>query len=124
MFDCTWCWVAAWLLKTSLAPQGLTSCSFVLRVLCRMFTSLKALIVGEDLVSDPMGTMLSFVLHRVSHGSITIDVAQLSQVSLWGAWGRGGGQAGAGRAGQAGEGRGLGGRRGGKRGRDRVEMWA
>jgi hypothetical protein len=44
-----------------------------------MFTSVKALIWGEDLVSDPVGSALSFILHRVSHGSIQIDVAQLSQ---------------------------------------------
>ncbi len=47
----------------------------------RMFTSVKALIFGEDLVSDPVGSALSLALRYVSHGSITVDVAQLSQVS-------------------------------------------
>ena len=47
-----------------------------------MFTCFKALIFGEDLVSDPVGTALSFLLKRVSRGTITLDVAQLSQVSV------------------------------------------
>ena len=45
----------------------------------RMYFSLKSLIWGEDLASDPVGTFLSFALKRVSHGTIVVDVALLSQ---------------------------------------------
>lgn len=45
----------------------------------RMFTSIKSLIFGEDLAADPVGKALGVVLRTVSHGSITIDVAQLTQ---------------------------------------------
>ncbi|KAG2491824.1 hypothetical protein HYH03_009781 [Edaphochlamys debaryana] len=45
----------------------------------KMYTSLKALIFGEDLVSDTVGSALSFLLRRVSHGSINVDVKLLSQ---------------------------------------------
>ncbi|KAG1658696.1 hypothetical protein FOA52_013636 [Chlamydomonas sp. UWO 241] len=45
----------------------------------RMYASLKSLIWGEDLVRDPVGSILSFVLRKVSHESIVLDVAQASQ---------------------------------------------
>lgn len=45
----------------------------------KMFTSIKSLIFGEDLTTDPVGSALSLALRTVSHGSITVDVAQLSQ---------------------------------------------
>ncbi|GLC40488.1 hypothetical protein PLESTF_000807700 [Pleodorina starrii] len=45
----------------------------------KMYTSLKALIFGEALVSDTVGSLLSFALRRVSHGSIVVDVGLLSQ---------------------------------------------
>ncbi|PNH12226.1 GPCR-type G protein 1, partial [Tetrabaena socialis] len=45
----------------------------------KMYTSFKALIFGEDLVSDTVGSLLSFALRRVSRGSINVDVRLLSQ---------------------------------------------
>ncbi|GIL86083.1 hypothetical protein Vretimale_13894 [Volvox reticuliferus] len=45
----------------------------------KMYTSLKALIFGEDLISDTVGSALSFALRWVSHGSINVDVQLLSQ---------------------------------------------
>jgi hypothetical protein len=45
-----------------------------------MYTCLRALVFGEDLVSDTVGSLLSFALRRVSHGSINVDVQLLSQV--------------------------------------------
>lgn len=45
-----------------------------------MFTSLKSLVWGENLASDPVGAFLGFALRQISHGSIVLDVAQLSQV--------------------------------------------
>lgn len=46
-----------------------------------MFTSLKALVWGENLASDPVGAFLGFALRQITHGSIVLDVAQLSQVN-------------------------------------------
>lgn len=46
----------------------------------KCYTCFKALLFGEDLVSDSVGTLLSLVLRRVSHGSIDVDVQLLSQV--------------------------------------------
>lgn len=40
----------------------------------RMYTSLKCLIWGEDLASDPVGVFLSVALKWVSHGSLVLDV--------------------------------------------------
>ena len=40
----------------------------------RMYTSLKCLIWGEDLASDPVGFVLSVGLKWVSHGSLVLDV--------------------------------------------------
>ena len=40
----------------------------------RMYTSFKCLIWGEDLVSDPVGFILSVALKRISHGSLVLDV--------------------------------------------------
>ena len=45
----------------------------------RMYTCAKALVFGEDLAVDTVGTALSFVLRWVSHGSIVIDTRLLSQ---------------------------------------------
>lgn len=45
----------------------------------RMLTCVKALLVGEDFTSDPVGAFVSFTLNRVSHGSIVVDVQVLSQ---------------------------------------------
>ena len=39
-----------------------------------MYTSLKCLIWGEDLASDPVGFVLSVGLKWVSHGSLVLDV--------------------------------------------------
>jgi hypothetical protein len=39
-----------------------------------MYISLKCLIWGEDLLTDPVGSMLSVVLKKVSHGSLVLDV--------------------------------------------------
>mmetsp|Transcript_13087 Transcript_13087/g.28118 ORF Transcript_13087/g.28118 Transcript_13087/m.28118 type:complete len:483 (+) Transcript_13087:244-1692(+) len=54
---------------------------YAMSVYCvyKMYTCLKCLIWGEDLVSDPVGSLLSFALARVSHGSIVLNVQQLSQ---------------------------------------------
>ena len=43
-------------------------------LLRRMYTSLKCLIWGEDLASDPVGVFLSVALKWVSHGSLVLDV--------------------------------------------------
>lgn len=40
----------------------------------RMYASFKCLIWGEDLMADPVGTILSLVLRKVSHGSLVLDV--------------------------------------------------
>ncbi|EFJ39961.1 hypothetical protein VOLCADRAFT_70166 [Volvox carteri f. nagariensis] len=45
----------------------------------KMYTSLKALVFGEDLVSDTVGSALSFGLRWVTHGSVVVDVQLLSQ---------------------------------------------
>ncbi len=48
----------------------------------RMYVSLKCLIWGEDLLTDPVGSVLSLVLKKVTHGSLVLDVQVTSQV--WG----------------------------------------
>ena len=44
-----------------------------------MYTSLKALVFGEDLSSDMVGKVIGLVLSRVSHGSVVMDAHQLGQ---------------------------------------------
>lgn len=65
----------------------------------KCYTCFKALLFGEDLVSDSVGTLLSLVLRRASHGSIDVDVQLLSQVGAGP-----GAQMGAGRGSQVGAG--------------------
>ncbi|GAX79959.1 hypothetical protein CEUSTIGMA_g7398.t1 [Chlamydomonas eustigma] len=45
----------------------------------RMYSSLKSLIWGEDLASDPVGFFLSLALKRMSHGELVLDVQVVSQ---------------------------------------------
>ena len=45
----------------------------------RMYTSLKCLIWGEELVSDPVGFILSLALKWISKGSLILDVVVISQ---------------------------------------------
>lgn len=44
-----------------------------------MYTSLKCLLWGEELVSDPVGFLLSLALQYLSKGSLVLDVRVVSQ---------------------------------------------
>ncbi|KAG2434194.1 hypothetical protein HXX76_007920 [Chlamydomonas incerta] len=65
----------------TLAGHIKNALGYAMSVYCiyKMYTSFKALIFGEDLVSDTVGSALSFGLRWVSHGSINVDVKLLSQ---------------------------------------------
>ena len=49
---------------------------------CRMFTSARALIFGEDFSTDPVSKLISMVLGRFSHGHLVLDVRLLSQAGF------------------------------------------
>ena len=48
---------------------------------CRMFTSLRALIFGEDFSTDPVSRAISMMLGAFSHGHLVVDVRLLSQAN-------------------------------------------
>lgn len=54
---------------------------YVLSAYCvyKMFTSFKALLVGEDFSSDSVGRLLAALLWRGLRGTVDIDVAVTSQ---------------------------------------------
>ena len=47
-----------------------------------MFTSVRALIVGENMSTDPVSKAIGIVLGTFSHGHLVVDARLLSQVGL------------------------------------------